>query len=155
MEDRLAGVAVQFSASCRSDSSLYSLKDKRIRLVSQPAFINGLFCCFKTCYSRSVTAIKDAPRYQGWPRLLNRPNGFKAAGTPSHSSAASGDRVFDEEGNEHISVGELRSFLTSLGEKLENKEVDELLKTIPTLYFHTRYLQFSLPHRRPVQNKNI
>ncbi|CAD6895811.1 unnamed protein product [Tilletia controversa] len=49
------------------------------------------------------------------------------------SSAASGDRVFDEEGNEHISVGELRSFLTSLGEKLENKEVDELLKTIPTL----------------------
>ncbi|EPZ32322.1 Short-chain dehydrogenase/reductase SDR domain-containing protein [Rozella allomycis CSF55] len=37
-------------------------------------------------------------------------------------------QVFDKEGNGFISVGELRYVLTSLGEKLTDEEVDEILK---------------------------
>ncbi|KAL9932596.1 hypothetical protein V8E36_008713 [Tilletia maclaganii] len=60
--------------------------------------------------------------------ILNRPNGFKPAGT--QDEFIRGFQVFDKEGNGYISVGELRYLLTSLGEKLENEEVDELLKNV-------------------------
>jgi len=38
--------------------------------------------------------------------------------------------VFDKDGTGQIGVGELRYVLTSLGEKLSNEEVDELLKGV-------------------------
>ena len=41
-----------------------------------------------------------------------------------------GFQVFDKDGNGFISSGELRYVLTSLGEKLSDSEVDELLKCI-------------------------
>lgn len=41
-----------------------------------------------------------------------------------------GFQVFDKEGNGFIGVGELRYVLTSLGEKLTDEEVDELLKGV-------------------------
>lgn len=41
-----------------------------------------------------------------------------------------GFQVFDKEGNGFIGQGELRYVLTSLGEKLSNSEVDELLKGV-------------------------
>lgn len=41
-----------------------------------------------------------------------------------------GFQVFDKEGNGYIGVGELRYVLTSLGEKLSDEEVDELLKGV-------------------------
>ena len=41
-----------------------------------------------------------------------------------------GFQVFDKEGNGFIGVGELRYVLTSLGEKLSDEEVDELLKGV-------------------------
>jgi Ca2+-binding EF-hand superfamily protein len=37
-------------------------------------------------------------------------------------------RVFDPEGTGYISIGELRYVLTSMGEKLTDAEVDELLR---------------------------
>eukprot|EP00088_Acartia_fossae_P056016 TRINITY_DN65167_c0_g1_i1.p1 TRINITY_DN65167_c0_g1~~TRINITY_DN65167_c0_g1_i1.p1 ORF type:complete len:150 (+),score=14.74 TRINITY_DN65167_c0_g1_i1:88-537(+) len=37
-------------------------------------------------------------------------------------------QVFDKEGNGYISAGELRYVLTSLGDRLEESEVDDLLK---------------------------
>lgn len=41
-----------------------------------------------------------------------------------------GFQVFDKEGTGYIGVGELRYVLTSLGEKLSDEEVDELLKGV-------------------------
>ena len=38
--------------------------------------------------------------------------------------------MFDKEGNGFIGAGELRYVLTSLGEKLSDEEVDELLKGV-------------------------
>lgn len=40
------------------------------------------------------------------------------------------NRVFDKDGSGYIGVGELRYVLTSLGEKLSEEEVDELLKGV-------------------------
>lgn len=71
-------------------------------------------------------------------QILTRPNGFKPAGTPGmfHVQALTaeefvrGFQVFDKEGTGYIGVGELRYVLTSLGEKLSDEEVDELLKGV-------------------------
>ncbi|PWN22264.1 putative myosin regulatory light chain cdc4 [Microstroma glucosiphilum] len=66
--------------------------------------------------------------YQTFVNILHRPNGFKPAGTPEEFIR--GFQVFDKEGNGYIGVGELRYVLTSLGEKLSDEEVDELLKGV-------------------------
>jgi calmodulin len=77
---------------------------------------------------------------------LNRPDGFKPAGTPgmlvhwwylpwaaNHLRSEEfirGFQVFDKEGNGFIGAGELRYVLTQLGEKMSDEEVDELLKGV-------------------------
>ncbi|CAO1620855.1 unnamed protein product [Parajaminaea phylloscopi] len=66
--------------------------------------------------------------FQSFLNILHRPNGFKPAGTPEEFIR--GFQVFDKEGNGFIGVGELRYVLTSLGEKLSDEEVDELLKGV-------------------------
>lgn len=50
----------------------------------------------------------------------------------SHNSEefVRGFQVFDKEGNGFIGAGELRYVLTSLGEKLSDEEVDELMKGV-------------------------
>ncbi|TFK96031.1 myosin regulatory light chain cdc4 [Pterulicium gracile] len=73
----------------------------------------------------------DAPRdidYQTFLKILNRPDGFKPAGTPEEFIR--GFQVFDKEGNGFIGAGELRYVLTQLGEKMSDEEVDELLKGV-------------------------
>ncbi|KAI9179818.1 myosin II light chain [Blastocladiella emersonii ATCC 22665] len=60
--------------------------------------------------------------------ILSRPDGFKAAGTTEEF--VQGFHVFDKDGTGYISAGELRYVLTSLGEKLTDAEVDELLKYV-------------------------
>ncbi len=75
--------------------------------------------------------------------ILNRPDGFKPAGTPGewhdHLNVVAdlnaeefirGFQVFDKEGNGYIGAGELRYVLTQLGEKMTDEEVDELLKGV-------------------------
>eukprot|EP00299_Pterocystis_sp_00344_P004456 c1546_g1_i1.p1 GENE.c1546_g1_i1~~c1546_g1_i1.p1 ORF type:complete len:157 (-),score=35.52 c1546_g1_i1:28-498(-) len=37
-------------------------------------------------------------------------------------------RIFDKEGNGYVSMNELRHVITSLGEKLTNEEVDEMMR---------------------------
>ncbi|WFD24463.1 myosin II light chain [Malassezia equina] len=66
--------------------------------------------------------------YATFNKILNRPNGFKPAGTPEEFIR--GFQVFDKDGTGQIGVGELRYVLTSLGEKLSDEEVDELLKGV-------------------------
>ena len=93
--------------------------------------------CAKSCY---------AVDYKSFLAILNRPDGFKPAGTPgtwpSHIIASlnsmkytveefiRGFQVFDKEGNGFIGAGELRYVLTQLGEKMTDEEVDELLKGV-------------------------
>jgi len=79
----------------------------------------------------------QAVDYATFTKILNRPNGFKPAGTPgallprSHTEEfIRGFQVFDKDGTGQIGVGELRYVLTSLGEKLSDEEVDELLKGV-------------------------
>ncbi|KAK9471711.1 uncharacterized protein V1510DRAFT_419410 [Dipodascopsis tothii] len=60
--------------------------------------------------------------------VLNRPDGFKAAGEPE--DYVRGFQVFDKDMTGYIGVGELRYVLTSLGEKLSDEEVDELIRGI-------------------------
>lgn len=89
--------------------------------------------------------------FESFLKILNRPNGFREPGEPQEF--VRGFQVFDKDMTGYIGVGELRygtrplppfpSFflpvvwwfgantdivLTSLGEKLTNEEVDELLK---------------------------
>lgn len=55
-----------------------------------------------------------------------------------------GFQVFDKEGTGYIGVGELRYVLTSLGEKLSDDEVDELLKGVTV----GPYVRLRLTQRR-------
>merc|ERR1711939_206079 len=66
--------------------------------------------------------------YETFTSILNRPDGDKPAG--SADDFIRGFAVFDKDGNGTIGVGELRYVLTSLGEKLTDDEVDELLKGV-------------------------
>ncbi|KAJ7853512.1 hypothetical protein B0H14DRAFT_3450192 [Mycena olivaceomarginata] len=66
--------------------------------------------------------------YKTFLAILNRPDGFKPAGTPEEFIR--GFQVFDKEGNGFIGAGELRYVLTQLGEKMTDQEVDELLKGV-------------------------
>jgi hypothetical protein len=86
--------------------------------------------------------------YRTFLSILNRPDGFKPAGTPgtccffdhlsepigadsrSSEEFIRGFQVFDKEGNGFIGAGELRYVLTQLGEKMSDEEVDELLKGV-------------------------
>lgn len=98
--------------------------------------------------------------YKTFLTILNRPDGFKPAGTPGARGSSQcavlrvsdllrlffvffvpvlrrpteefirGFQVFDKEGNGFIGAGELRYVLTQLGEKMTDDEVDELLKGV-------------------------
>ncbi|OMH81045.1 Calmodulin [Zancudomyces culisetae] len=64
-------------------------------------------------------------------KILLRPGGFKSAATEAtFNEFVQAFQVFDREGNGFISVGELRYVLTSLGDRLTDAEVDELLKGV-------------------------
>ncbi|KAI0338340.1 myosin regulatory light chain cdc4, partial [Trametopsis cervina] len=75
-----------------------------------------------------VASAPSAVDYKTFLTILNRPDGFKPAGTPEEFIR--GFQVFDKEGNGFIGAGELRYVLTQLGEKMSDAEVDELLKGV-------------------------
>ncbi|XXZ99324.1 SCF ubiquitin ligase complex subunit cdc4 [Meyerozyma guilliermondii] len=66
--------------------------------------------------------------YKTYEKIINRPDGFKPLGLPEEY--IKGFQVFDKEKTGYIGVGELRYILTSIGEKLSDSEVDELLKGV-------------------------
>ncbi|GAA6010709.1 hypothetical protein JCM10207_005807 [Rhodosporidiobolus poonsookiae] len=66
--------------------------------------------------------------YQTFLNILNREGGYDPAGTADEFIR--GFQVFDKEGQGFIGQGELKYVLTSLGEKLSEQEVDELLKGV-------------------------
>ncbi|SGZ31880.1 BQ5605_C042g12029 [Microbotryum silenes-dioicae] len=92
--------------------------------------------------------------YQTFVNILNRPGGYDPAGTevgpevPLASGTTPnefirGFAVFDKDGTGYIGQGELKYVLTSLGEKLSDDEVDELLSGVPVTSEGTiNYVQF-------------
>uniref|UniRef100_A0A060SWF5 ARAD1A04180p n=1 Tax=Blastobotrys adeninivorans TaxID=409370 RepID=A0A060SWF5_BLAAD len=66
--------------------------------------------------------------FETFVKIVNRPDGFRSLGQPE--DYVRGFQVFDKDQTGFIGVGELRYILTSLGEKLTDAEVDELLKGI-------------------------
>lgn len=61
-------------------------------------------------------------------KIVSRPDGFRPVGEPE--DYVRGFQVFDKDNTGFIGVGELRYILTSLGEKLTDSEVDDLLKGV-------------------------
>lgn len=66
--------------------------------------------------------------YEQFKELVNRDGGFKELGKPEDYIKAF--QIFDKNLTGFISVGELKYILTTIGEKLSNDEVDELLKNV-------------------------
>ncbi|ODQ65777.1 EF-hand protein [Nadsonia fulvescens var. elongata DSM 6958] len=66
--------------------------------------------------------------YDTFVKIITRPDGFKSLGEPE--DYIRGFQVFDKDSTGLIGVGELRYILTSLGEKLTESEVDELLRGV-------------------------
>ncbi|GFZ48226.1 Myosin regulatory light chain cdc4 [Saitozyma sp. JCM 24511] len=78
--------------------------------------------------------------YDQFLQILNRPDGWKPAGTADEF--IKGFQVFDKAGNGFIGAGELRYVLTQLGEKMSDEEVDELLKGFPVQDGQINYHSF-------------
>jgi len=75
--------------------------------------------------------VRSAPPtidFNTFNQYLNRPNGFAPAGTVEEF--VRGFSVFDKDGSGRIGAGEMRYVLTSLGERLTDEEVDELLRGV-------------------------
>ncbi|OMJ15274.1 Calmodulin [Smittium culicis] len=71
--------------------------------------------------------------FEEFLKILLRPGGFKSITNESAlNEFVQAFQVFDREGNGYISIGELRYVLTSLGDRLTDQEVDELLKGVET-----------------------
>ncbi|CAF2068729.1 unnamed protein product, partial [Rotaria magnacalcarata] len=52
--------------------------------------------------------------------------------TDSEEEIREAFRVFDKDGNGYISVDELRNVMTSLGEKLTDEEVNQMIREADT-----------------------
>lgn len=70
----------------------------------------------------------DSFDFDTFVKIVQRPNGFKPLGEVDDYVRAF--QVFDKEGTGAIGVGELRYILTSMGERLSDSEMDELLEGI-------------------------
>ncbi|KAH3684801.1 hypothetical protein WICPIJ_004230 [Wickerhamomyces pijperi] len=78
--------------------------------------------------SLQTTIASGELDYDTYVNIINRPDGFKPLGEAE--DYIKGFQVFDKEGKGYIGVGELRYILTTIGEKLSDAEVDELLKGV-------------------------
>ncbi|KAJ1971166.1 myosin II light chain [Dimargaris xerosporica] len=65
-------------------------------------------------------------------KILKRPGGFDKPSSEAFEEFIQAFQVFDKEGNGFISAGELRYVLTSLGDRLTDEEVNDLLKGVDT-----------------------
>ncbi|KAI9221842.1 hypothetical protein BC828DRAFT_346723 [Blastocladiella britannica] len=76
----------------------------------------------------TLPADKKQISFEQFLEILGRPNTFKPPG--STDDFIQGFAVFDKDGTGFISMAELRYVLTSLGEKLSDSDVDELLRYV-------------------------
>lgn len=78
--------------------------------------------------SELETGLGNEIEYKKFVSVVNRDGGFKQSGDPEDYIKAF--QIFDKDLTGYIGVGELKYILTSIGEKLSEDEVDELLKGI-------------------------
>lgn len=78
--------------------------------------------------------------FETYQKIINRPDGFKPLGLPE--DYIKGFQVFDKDQTGYIGVGELRYILTSIGEKLTDSEVDDLLKGVNVVDGNVDYVEF-------------
>lgn len=76
-----------------------------------------------------ATSLQDQRVRVGFPRRQS-PTYASHSVSPTSDEFIRGFQVFDKDGTGYIGVGELRYVLTSIGEKLSDEEVDELLRGI-------------------------
>ncbi|KAF3922785.1 Calmodulin-1 [Arthrobotrys entomopaga] len=87
----------------------------------------------------AATAKSDFD-FETFLKILNRPGGFRDPGEPEEY--VRGFQVFDKDSTGYIGVGELKYVLTTLGEKLTEDEVAELLKGIEVKNNQVNYNDF-------------
>ncbi|KAJ6264260.1 Calmodulin [Drechslerella dactyloides] len=73
-------------------------------------------------------SVKSDFDFETFLKILNRPGGFRDPGDPEEY--VRGFQVFDKDSTGFIGVGELKYVLTTLGERLTEEEVSELLKGV-------------------------
>ncbi|KAK9460747.1 uncharacterized protein V1516DRAFT_677548 [Lipomyces oligophaga] len=121
------------SASTKAYQNAFALFDKRgTGKVSLQALGDLLRACGQNPTLAEIEELEESVGgdfdFDTFLQVLNRPDGFRAPGEPE--DYVRGFQVFDKDKSGFIGVGELRYILTSLGEKLSNDEVDELLKSV-------------------------
>ncbi|KAK9379491.1 uncharacterized protein V2V93DRAFT_373934 [Kockiozyma suomiensis] len=121
------------SATNKAYQNAFALFDKRgTGKVSIQALGDLLRACGQNPTLAEIDELEESVGgdfdFETFLQVLNRPDGFRPAGEPE--DYVRGFQVFDKDKSGLIGVGELRYILTSLGEKLSNDEVDELLKNV-------------------------
>ena len=112
----------------------FSLYDKKGDGTIEPASIGDLLRAigFNPTQAQVAELVKQQQKPVSFDIFLNQVVQSKTvSGTKTQGSVeefVQGFQVFDKDNNGLISSGELRYVLTSLGEKLTDEEVDELLK---------------------------
>ncbi|KAK6496506.1 SCF ubiquitin ligase complex subunit cdc4 [Arthrobotrys musiformis] len=84
--------------------------------------------------------VKGEFEFETFLKILNRPGGFRDPGPPEEYIR--GFQVFDKDSTGVIGVGELKYVLTTLGEKLTDAEVTELLKGMEITGPTVNYIEF-------------
>ncbi|KAF3930797.1 Calmodulin [Dactylellina cionopaga] len=85
-------------------------------------------------------SVKGEFDFETFLKILNRPGGFREPGPVD--DYVRGFQVFDKDSTGYIGVGELKYVLTTLGEKLTDDEVSELLKGINIKNDQVNYFDF-------------
>ncbi|KAI3662376.1 hypothetical protein MP638_004900 [Amoeboaphelidium occidentale] len=112
----------------------FSLYDKKGSGSVEPAVVGDLLRAVgqnptNAQVAEVVSSLKGPVTFDLFVNdILNRNGGQGFKPQTSVEEFVQGFQVFDKDGNGFIPVGELRYVLTSLGEKLSDEEVDELLK---------------------------
>ncbi|EWC44116.1 myosin regulatory light chain cdc4 [Drechslerella stenobrocha 248] len=88
----------------------------------------------------NLTSVNKDFDFETFLKVLNRPGGFRDPGEPEEY--VRGFQVFDKDSTGYIGVGELKYILTTLGEKLTEDEVSELLKGVEIKNDQVNYRDF-------------
>ncbi|KAK6353254.1 SCF ubiquitin ligase complex subunit cdc4 [Orbilia brochopaga] len=87
-----------------------------------------------------AASVKSDFDFETFLKILNRPGGFRDPGDPEEY--VRGFQVFDKDSTGFIGVGELKYVLTTLGERLTEEEVSELLKGVEIKNNQVDYFEF-------------
>lgn len=120
-ESKLKDVFALFDKTASNTVSVADLGDL-LRAVGQNPSLKEIADLQESVGSKELT-------YDQYKSIVNREGGFKDVGKIEDYIKAF--QFFDKNLTGFISIGEIKYILTSIGEKLTEDEVDEILKTVP------------------------